>query len=177
MSAALATLATSAGRSTRAFAVLGDMLELGPDAEALHESLGREVASRGVSGVVAMGVLGERIADGALGAGMAGRQVVTTADPEEAADVVAAWSAPGDWLLVKASRGARLERVIEALQRKSDAGTLTTARPMAVPPAESLKKKAPAKKKAAASPKKTVAAKAALPKKTAKKSPTPAPRR
>ncbi len=177
MNAALATLATSAGRSTRAFAVLGDMLELGPDAESLHVGLGREVANRGISGVVAMGLLGARIAEGALGAGMAAQQVVTTKDPDEAADVVAAWSAPGDWVLIKASRGARLERVIEALQHKSEAGTLTTARPMVVQPAEPLTKKAPVKKKVSAPRKKAVAARTAPPKKTAKKSPTPARRR
>ena len=36
--------------------------------------------------------------------------------PEEAAAVVAFWTTPGDWILVKASRGMRLERVVDALR-------------------------------------------------------------
>ncbi len=113
MSAALHTLALSAGSSGRAFAVLGDMLELGPEAEELHAALGREAAAR-VSGLVAIGPLAANIAKGAAGL----RQLLATDDPEAAADAVAGWSRPGDWILVKASRGLRLERVVEALERK-----------------------------------------------------------
>jgi UDP-N-acetylmuramoyl-tripeptide--D-alanyl-D-alanine ligase len=123
MSAALATLVASAGSSGRAFAVLGDMLELGSDAEALHAALGREAAARGVAGVAAVGALAEQVAEGARAAGLS--RVLVTKDPAEAAAAVAQWSGAGDWILVKASRGIRLERALEALQSLWPAGKQT----------------------------------------------------
>jgi UDP-N-acetylmuramoyl-tripeptide--D-alanyl-D-alanine ligase len=114
MSAALATLAASVGSSGRAFAVLGDMLELGNDARELHAALGREAARRGVAGLVGVGELAAEIGRGAREGGL--ERVLVTRDPAEAAGAVAAWSNAGDWILVKASRGIRLERVVEALQ-------------------------------------------------------------
>jgi UDP-N-acetylmuramoyl-tripeptide--D-alanyl-D-alanine ligase len=114
MSAALATLVASVGSSGRAFAVLGDMLELGDDSEAMHVALGREAAVRGVAGLVAVGDFAEAMASGARSTGLA--RVLPTKDPVAAAAAVADWSGSGDWILVKASRGIRLERVIEALQ-------------------------------------------------------------
>jgi UDP-N-acetylmuramoyl-tripeptide--D-alanyl-D-alanine ligase len=118
MQAALKTVITSAGSAARAFAVLGDMLELGPDAARQHEALGQEVAGLKFAGLAAVGELAAHIASGARAAGLARQGVVATLDPELAASAVADWSRPGDWILVKASRGTRLERVLEALQRK-----------------------------------------------------------
>jgi len=114
MSAALATLVGSVGSSGRPFAVLGDMLELGNEAEELHEALGREAAVRGVAGLVAVGDFAAAMARGARSTGLS--RVVQAKDPAAAAAAVAEWSASGDWILVKASRGIRLERVIEALE-------------------------------------------------------------
>jgi UDP-N-acetylmuramoyl-tripeptide--D-alanyl-D-alanine ligase len=116
MSAALATVMASVGTSTRAFAVLGDMLELGTEAEALHRALGREAAFAGLAGLAAVGDFAAELAAGAKEAGLS-RSMITR-DPEAAADAVAGWSASGDWILVKASRGVRLERVVEALQAR-----------------------------------------------------------
>jgi UDP-N-acetylmuramyl pentapeptide synthase len=42
--------------------------------------------------------------------------VFVTTDPAEAAQKVAGWSVPGDWIVVKASRGMRLERAVTALE-------------------------------------------------------------
>jgi UDP-N-acetylmuramoyl-tripeptide--D-alanyl-D-alanine ligase len=116
MSAALATLVASAGSAGRAYAVLGDMLELGPEAEALHLALGREAAFAGLAGIAAVGDFASQIAHGAREAGL--HQTMITHDPEAAAAAVAGWSGAGDWILVKASRGVRLERAVEALQSK-----------------------------------------------------------
>jgi UDP-N-acetylmuramyl pentapeptide synthase len=114
MSAALATVIQSVGTSGRAFAVLGDMLELGPEAAELHAALGAEAARAGVAGLAAVGEFADELARGARAAGLA--RVVVTRDPAAAAAAVAGWSAGGDWILVKASRGIRLERTVEALQ-------------------------------------------------------------
>jgi UDP-N-acetylmuramoyl-tripeptide--D-alanyl-D-alanine ligase len=118
MSAALRTLVRSAGRFGRAFAILGDMLELGDGAAALHEAIGQEAVKMGVAGLAAVGSLGAEIAKGAVGAGLPASRALVCADPEAAAQAVSTWSGPGDWILVKASRGMRLERAVEALRKK-----------------------------------------------------------
>jgi len=117
MSAALRTLGGSVGLSGRAFAILGDMLELGDEATTLHQAVGREAVKSGLAGLAVVGSLGAQIAAGASAAGLAAGRAIAFPDPEAAAQAVAGWSAPGDWILVKASRGMRLERAVEALQR------------------------------------------------------------
>jgi len=118
MSAAIATVVAAVGGAggwARAFAVLGDMLEIGSESEELHRALGREAGVR-LAGVVSLGDFAGAIADGARTAGLTAERARVAQSPEEAAAVVAAWTAPGDWILVKASRGMRLERVVDALQ-------------------------------------------------------------
>jgi UDP-N-acetylmuramoyl-tripeptide--D-alanyl-D-alanine ligase len=118
MSAAIATVVAAVGGATgwaRPFAVLGDMLEIGPDSEELHRALGREAAAR-LAGVVSLGGFAGAIADGARAGGLAADRARVAQSPEEAATVIASWTAPGDWILVKASRGLRLERVVDALK-------------------------------------------------------------
>jgi UDP-N-acetylmuramoyl-tripeptide--D-alanyl-D-alanine ligase len=117
MLAALRTLVGSAGLSGRAFAIVGDMLELGDDADLQHQAVGREAVKLGVAGMAAVGSLGADLVTGAKAAGLSPERALAFADPSQAAQAVAAWSAPGDWILVKASRGMRLERALEALQR------------------------------------------------------------
>ncbi len=87
----------------RRIAVLGDMRELGPDERRLHEEIGAYARERA-------DVL---VTVGPLAAAMAGDHAV--ADAEEAAALVAGLIRPGDTILVKASRGVGLERVVEAL--------------------------------------------------------------
>ncbi|MBN2573839.1 MAG: UDP-N-acetylmuramoyl-tripeptide--D-alanyl-D-alanine ligase [Deltaproteobacteria bacterium] len=118
MRAALRTVVAAAGASARAFAILGDMLELGPEAAQAHEALGAEAARLGYAGLAAVGEMAARIVDGARAAGLPRSRVLATLDPELAAAAMAQWSKPGDWVLVKASRGMRLERALEALRRK-----------------------------------------------------------
>ena len=102
------------GNRARAFAILGDMLELGPDAAALHRELGHEAGAR-LAGLVGVGPLGAEIVAGAREVGLVATRVATTNDPVAAAALVAPWTSPGDWILIKASRGMRLERAVEAL--------------------------------------------------------------
>jgi UDP-N-acetylmuramyl pentapeptide synthase len=118
MLAALRTVAAAVGPSGRAFALLGDMLEIGPEAGHAHEALGAEVARLRYAGLAAVGEMAARLAQGARAAGLARSRVLASLDVELAASAVAEWSQPGDWILVKASRGMRLERAIAALEKK-----------------------------------------------------------
>ena len=118
MLAALRTVAASAGASGSAFALLGDMLELGPETAKAHEELGQEVVRLGFAGLAAVGELAAHMVAGARSAGLNRNRVLATLDPALAAVTLAEWSKPGDWVLVKASRGMRLERALEALEKK-----------------------------------------------------------
>ena len=115
MAAALHSLAGLRGRRTGPLvAVLGDMLELGPTAPQLHAELGGLVAQLGIDAVFTFGPLAQHAADAARARGIAAWHAGESVD-----DVVAAVRArfgtrPGA-LLIKGSRGMRLERVVEAL--------------------------------------------------------------
>jgi UDP-N-acetylmuramoyl-tripeptide--D-alanyl-D-alanine ligase len=107
MAAALHALA-GVGRD-RMVAVLGEMLELGDGSHAAHVEVGRLAAELGVDRVVAVGAAAAGIAEGA------GERGTAVADVDEAVRDLSAWLTPADVVLVKASRGVRLERVTEAL--------------------------------------------------------------
>ena len=114
MNAALAALTAAAG-SGRRFGILGDMLELGAGAEAAHRALGR-AAGLALCGLCAVGALAPVVVEEARAAGLPPAHALVAASPEAAAATLAPWTAPGDWILVKASRGLRLERAVEALK-------------------------------------------------------------
>jgi UDP-N-acetylmuramoyl-tripeptide--D-alanyl-D-alanine ligase len=108
MRAALAALAGLSG--TRRIAVLGAMAELGPDAAAEHERLGRDAAAAGVDLVVAVGADAVGIADGAAAAGRrAGEESVHVPDRATARELLSELLRSGDVVLVKASRSYGLE--------------------------------------------------------------------
>jgi UDP-N-acetylmuramoyl-tripeptide--D-alanyl-D-alanine ligase len=111
MAAALATLRDLA-QGGRAFAVLGDMLELGPGEAEAHAKLGEQAAGAAAL-VAAFGPRSRHTADGARRAGLT--DVFHTEDIAALVAFVKARLAPGDVLLVKASRGMKLERLVEAL--------------------------------------------------------------
>jgi UDP-N-acetylmuramoyl-tripeptide--D-alanyl-D-alanine ligase len=96
----------------RKIAVLGDMLELGPRELELHGDVGRLCGALGLHGLVAIGRCSRAIAQEAANAGV---DVLATDDIEAASAWVAAHAGEGAAVLVKGSRGMRLERVIEAL--------------------------------------------------------------
>ncbi len=108
MRAALAALAGLP--ATRRIAVLGAMAELGPDADAEHERLGRDAAAAGVDLLVAVGPDAVGIADGAAAAGRrAGEESVLVPDRAAARQLMSEVLRPGDVVLVKASRAYGLE--------------------------------------------------------------------
>jgi UDP-N-acetylmuramoyl-tripeptide--D-alanyl-D-alanine ligase len=110
--AALAALA-QAGRRRR-LVVLGDMLELGPSAPALHREVGRALASSGAAEVFLIGPLSRHTAEAAREAGLDSLRVFETV--EEALPEVVRAVRPGDAILVKASRSVGLDRVASALR-------------------------------------------------------------
>jgi UDP-N-acetylmuramoyl-tripeptide--D-alanyl-D-alanine ligase len=112
--AALDALASVGEQGARRVAILGDMLELGPGGPAEHAAIGRYAATR-ANDVIAIGALSRQTA---AGAGEAlGERALHVDGPEQAAARALALTRPGDVLLVKGSRGMRLERVIEEMQR------------------------------------------------------------
>jgi UDP-N-acetylmuramoyl-tripeptide--D-alanyl-D-alanine ligase len=113
VAAALALLAESGAK--RRVAVLGDMLELGSAEERLHREVGR-LASGSVERLVCVGPRGRWIGEGAVAAGLPSSRVVFVETPDEAVGVLEPSIGAGDAVLVKASRGAALDRVVDALR-------------------------------------------------------------
>lgn len=98
----------------RRVAFLGDMLELGPDAAALHRQTGERIAPR-LECLVAVGPLAAHFLEGARAAGVPAEALHAFADSEAAAAAVPDLVHPGDAVLVKGSRSVRMERVADAL--------------------------------------------------------------
>jgi UDP-N-acetylmuramoyl-tripeptide--D-alanyl-D-alanine ligase len=116
VAAALEFLAeTPMSAGGRRLAVLGDMLELGPDEEQLHREIGT-MAADVVDAMLAVGRRAAWIADAARAAGLS--RITTVADVEAAIEAVdrALAPAPGDVVLVKGSRGIELDRLVAALE-------------------------------------------------------------
>ena len=109
MRAALDELA-SHDTTGRRVAVLGDMLELGRESEALHREMGEVAAEAGVDVLVTVGPRAVVMLDAFDGESYA------VADAQEAAALAGELVEPGDVMLVKGSRGVGLEVVAEALQ-------------------------------------------------------------
>jgi len=111
MRAAVSVLADS--RSRRKVAVLGDMLELGPFAPALHTGVGEYLGKSGIDCLVAVGEMAEYIAQGARDAGVS--EVYHCADKESAQEILSGLVKADCTFLVKASRGMKLEELTACL--------------------------------------------------------------
>lgn len=107
---ALASAAALPGE--RRVAVLGDMLELGPEGPRFHREAGERAARLGFSPVVAVGELSRELAAGARGAGV---EAVWLSDAAAAAEWAAGEIHGGDVVLVKGSRGVKLDQVVRRL--------------------------------------------------------------
>lgn len=99
----------------RRVAVLGDMLELGEREGEYHLAAGRHVVESGWDVLVAVGTLAGLIAVGARAAGMDARRISRFASAEEASPAVSSLVRDGDLVLVKGSRGIRMERIADRL--------------------------------------------------------------
>jgi UDP-N-acetylmuramoyl-tripeptide--D-alanyl-D-alanine ligase len=115
MRAALDDLAASAADSRRV-AVLGDMLELGPAARQYHVEIGAHASALDVDLLVTVGPLAAAMSEAFAG------ELRCVADAREAAALLPELLAPGDVVLVKASRGVGLELVCRALDAEAGLG-------------------------------------------------------
>ena len=98
----------------RRILVAGEMLELGPTGEKLHADAGRQAAEKKIDVVIGVRGLAKALVEAASAAGANARYVET---PEEAGELLAKELRPGDAVLLKASRGVKLERALERLQQ------------------------------------------------------------
>jgi UDP-N-acetylmuramyl pentapeptide synthase len=110
--AALATL-EAGRRGGRLVVTLGDMLELGDIAVEAHREAGRAIAAAGVAELIGMGRLAREAVDAAREAGLVESRHTMTL--EDTVAHLLKRLAPGDALLVKGSRGMRMERVVDVL--------------------------------------------------------------
>ena len=108
----------------RHIAMLADMFELGDHAEEGHRRVGRDVAERPVDVLITVGELSEAMADeAAKRAAETGRatEIISVRTKEEGRDCLLALLSEGDAVLLKGSRGMKLDEVAEALRhRKQD---------------------------------------------------------
>jgi UDP-N-acetylmuramoyl-tripeptide--D-alanyl-D-alanine ligase len=117
--AALASVLESLAeiRGRRRVAVLGDMLELGPEEGRFHFAAGRLVQELGWDVLITVGPLSRDMAEGAVEAGMDRGDVYSFADPEGACREIEGLLRPGDLVLVKGSRGIKTEKIVNHLRK------------------------------------------------------------
>jgi UDP-N-acetylmuramoyl-tripeptide--D-alanyl-D-alanine ligase len=93
------------------------MLELGPAGEQLHRAAGQHMAEKKISVLVGVRGLAQAMVDGARHSGTEAEFVAT---PEEAGEWLAREARDGDVVLLKASRGVKLEKALEAWKARRD---------------------------------------------------------
>ncbi|HJR76966.1 MAG TPA: UDP-N-acetylmuramoyl-tripeptide--D-alanyl-D-alanine ligase [Nitrospiraceae bacterium] len=114
MQAAIRLLA-HLGKTRRTIAVLGDMLELGSEAKQMHRAVGAFLVGQEIAYLIACGALGRELAQGARSTGMPADRIMEVPDAAAAGAALTSIVRQGDVVLVKASRGMRMEQVIETL--------------------------------------------------------------
>ena len=112
--------ALAAMPAKRRIVIAGEMLELGPSGEAMHRDAGRHIAEKKIDVLVGVRGLAQAAVQAAQEAGIRAEFVAT---PEEAGDWLAREVRAGDVVLLKASRGVKLERALEILKSQSAVGS------------------------------------------------------
>jgi UDP-N-acetylmuramoyl-tripeptide--D-alanyl-D-alanine ligase len=109
--------ALAAMRAKRRIVVAGEMLELGPAGEEMHRQAGQHVADKKIDVLLGVRGLARSMVEGARQAGTRSEFV---ASPEEAGEWLAREARDGDVVLLKASRGVKLEKALEAWKARRD---------------------------------------------------------
>jgi len=115
MQGAISTL-TALRANSRSVFVAGDMLELGRRSEALHRQVGAWVAVANIDRMLITGEFAKAVISGAVDAGMM-RNHIFTGSRDELLEELQNFLQPGDWVLIKGSRGARMDTIVEGLKR------------------------------------------------------------
>jgi UDP-N-acetylmuramoyl-tripeptide--D-alanyl-D-alanine ligase len=95
--------------------ILGDMLELGEEAEKLHENIGRAMADTGVGSVFLKGSFSGAVARGAIEGGLRENHIYFAETPDRIMETLRSLLREGDWILVKGSRGMKMEEFFHAI--------------------------------------------------------------
>ncbi len=112
--AALEVLAEmSQAQSARSVAVLGDMLELGAYTEQGHREVGHKAAELGIDYLICVGARARYIGHGAEEAGMDESNIFYFSDVKEASRFLQELIKQGDFILIKGSQGARMEKAVK----------------------------------------------------------------
>ena len=104
----------------RKILALGAMLELGPLSPELHRQSGHCVAQCDVDWLVTVGKAGLYIGQGAEEKGFSRKKITHFESSEEAADFLVKQLAPGEFLLVKGSRGVHMDRIVQKIKGRSE---------------------------------------------------------
>ncbi len=115
MEAAIKTLAAMGGTGRKA-AVLGDMFELGKSTRREHRELGKLVAKERIDRLYLLGRQAAAVKAGAVSGGMDESSIVIGKDYGDVARRLRGHLKKGDWLLVKGSRGMKMEKVLDELK-------------------------------------------------------------
>lgn len=110
------TLVEGSEGAKRRIVVAGEMLELGDDAEMLHNETGEKIARQNVDMLIGVRGFGQNLVKGAKNAGL--QNAIFVADSDAAGDLLSDEVRDGDVVLIKGSRGVRTEKVIEKLLGK-----------------------------------------------------------
>jgi UDP-N-acetylmuramoyl-tripeptide--D-alanyl-D-alanine ligase len=113
--------AVSGMNAKRRIVVAGEMLELGPAGEELHRDSGRHMVEKNIDVLLGVRGLAQTMVEAASQAGIRAEFVAT---PEQAGEWLARETQDGDVVLLKASRGVKLEKALEIWRAKRE-GTLT----------------------------------------------------
>jgi len=105
--------ALAAMPAKRRIVVAGEMLELGPAGESMHKSAGQHIAEKKLDMLLGVRGLAQSLVDGAKAKGMRAEFVATA---EEAGEWLAREARDGDVVLLKASRGVKLEKALQKWQ-------------------------------------------------------------
>jgi UDP-N-acetylmuramoyl-tripeptide--D-alanyl-D-alanine ligase len=117
MKAALATF-QSLKQDTRGGLVLGDMLELGPEGEKLHQEIGEMVGTLGVDYLLTLGPLSEALSQRASQGRRPPKALFHGRNQNEIIGELKILIRKGDWILIKGSHGMGMEKIVAALEEE-----------------------------------------------------------